>query len=177
MSVAEADKTRNLRNLNVPVSALYLLAREDTPVEVIAEVEERGRRGEKVTVTQVRTLTERAFGKASGEVRRITAEDWPSTPPERTPPQHVVSLVNPGVTTIDKPFDPAHGVALHLITAMEGYARFDPTMAVLARTATANGRDREAIRRVAEAIIAALDDDAGPVTLEKIERRRRSLMN
>ena len=63
--------------------------------------------------------------------------------------------------------------ALRLIIEMEVFARSpsDAKMAALARAATELGRDREAIRRVAKTIIDALDADAGPVTLSKIERR------
>ena len=49
------------------------------------------------------------------------------------------------------------GEALNLVVAMETCAFSDAKMAELARAATELGRNREALRRVAQAIIDALD--------------------
>ncbi len=50
---ARATKFPNFGNLKVPVSALYLLARKDTPVDVIDEIAERSAKGERVSLAQV----------------------------------------------------------------------------------------------------------------------------
>ncbi len=51
---AAAGKFGNFRNLNVPVSALYLLARRSTPDEARVEIIERSNAGEKFSHAEVR---------------------------------------------------------------------------------------------------------------------------
>src|SRR5262249_30410741 len=50
-----ADKSPNFGDLNLPVSALYMLAAPSTPPEARAEIIERVEAGEKVTVADVKT--------------------------------------------------------------------------------------------------------------------------
>ena len=67
--------------------------------------------------------------------------------------------------------------AQRLIAEIEAFGKSasDAKLAKLRHAATETCLYREAIRRVAQTIIDALDADAGPVTVEKIERRRREM--
>jgi hypothetical protein len=159
MNVATAaGKNENFSNLDLPVSGLYLLARPDTPAEVIEAIAERSGRGDTPKVADIRQmLTERAFGKASGEVHRVVAETSPSTPPGRVVP--IASVAWPERTTTSVTLDGEEAEALHLIIKMEVFARSasEAKMAKLVKVASAIGRDHAAIRRVAEGVLAALD--------------------
>jgi Protein of unknown function (DUF3102) len=176
IEIAKAsDRVPNFGSLNVPISALYLLAQPNTPSEVIEEVAERSKRGERLKLAQVKELAKRV---PTGRLRegekahKIVAPVEPSTPPQRE-----VSLVSPGVTIPSKPSDSWLGVMLSVLTQIERYYKSasGAQEAELASLATAFDRDRETIRHFAETIIAALDDAAGPVTLEEVERRRRQM--
>jgi hypothetical protein len=59
MRVYEMSKSRNFRDLCLPVSALYMLAAPSTPPEVQDEIIARAEAGEKVTVAQVKTAIAR----------------------------------------------------------------------------------------------------------------------
>src|SRR5262245_45152690 len=52
MQVFELSKSRNLRDLDVPVSALYLLAAPSTPEEAREEVIERAQAGERLSFAE-----------------------------------------------------------------------------------------------------------------------------
>jgi hypothetical protein len=54
--VHELSKSRNFRDLNLPVSGLYLLAAPSTPETVREEIVERASKGEKLTVAQVKQI-------------------------------------------------------------------------------------------------------------------------
>jgi hypothetical protein len=54
MNVFEQSKFRNFRNLNLPVSALYLIAAPSTPEKVRDEVIERAEAGESMTRAKVK---------------------------------------------------------------------------------------------------------------------------
>ena len=155
ISVAEAaTKSPNFGDLNVPVSGLFLLARPDTPAEVIAEVEGRSQRGERLGVVQVRELvTRHTVIIAPG---RIVSPAPSSTPPQRTVS---LSLIPPASTTRSVQLDDEAAEALHLIIQMEAYVRSasEAKMAKLASVVAGLGRDREAIWRGAKTIIDALD--------------------
>ena len=72
MSVA--DKSDKLSNLEVPISGLYMLARRDTPPEVVEAVAERTARGETTKVVDVqRMLKAFAFSEA-GPITRSADE-------------------------------------------------------------------------------------------------------
>jgi hypothetical protein len=139
---------------NFDLSSLYLLAAPSTPPEVIAEVAERSQRGEQVTVAQVRELV---TASKEAEVHRITAPSRSSTQPEPERPISIVRSSTPTVTTHAVTLSRDVGEALSLVVAMETCAFSDAKMAELARAATELGRNREALRRVAQAIIDALD--------------------
>ena len=53
-------KSEKFSDLNIPVSALYLLARPSTPAEVREEVIERAEAGEQITVADVKEAVEHA---------------------------------------------------------------------------------------------------------------------
>jgi hypothetical protein len=52
MQVADFAKNRNLRNLELPVSGLYLLAAPSTPEEARAAIVERAEKGETLTLAK-----------------------------------------------------------------------------------------------------------------------------
>ena len=60
------DKNRNLRNLDVPLSALYLLAAPNTPDEAIDAVSERVESGEKLSLEDVKEEIAAAKPKRGG---------------------------------------------------------------------------------------------------------------
>jgi hypothetical protein len=127
--------------------------------EVIAEVEERSRRGEKPKVADIQQmLKERAFGKASGEAHRIASASSPRPASETRTVRLDASHIPSGTAPIGVRLDDEFASAQRLVIGMEVYDRSttEAKMAKLARAATELGRDREAIRRVAEIIIAAL---------------------
>ena len=152
--LAQRGDFTNLIKCDLDLSSLYLLAAPSTPAEVIAQVEERGRRGEPVTVAQVRGLV---AATKEAEVHRITAPSHSSTPPEPERPVSIVRSSTSTVTTHAVTLSRDVGEALSLVVAMETCAFSDAKMTELVRAATQLGRNREALRRVAQAIIDALD--------------------
>jgi hypothetical protein len=60
MQVAEFAKNRNLRDLEIPVSGLYLLAAPSTPEAARDEVIERSEAGERVTPSQIKGAIDKA---------------------------------------------------------------------------------------------------------------------
>jgi hypothetical protein len=60
MQVAEFSKSRNLRNLEIPVSGLYLLAAPSTPEAARDEVVERAEAGERMTAAQIKEAVDKA---------------------------------------------------------------------------------------------------------------------
>jgi ParB-like chromosome segregation protein Spo0J len=73
MQVAELAKSRNLRNLSLPISGLYLLAAPSTPEEARQEVVERAENGEVLSVKDVRKLIEEARSKQEAETAELLA--------------------------------------------------------------------------------------------------------
>jgi hypothetical protein len=135
----------------------------DTPsADEVAEFERLVEEGRKVVVAaKADAATERAFGKAQGEVHKINAPAA-SLPP---PPQRVVSLSSfarpePKMTRVT--LDAEFAEAQHLIIQIETYGRLadDAKMAAFARATTELGRDHAAIRRMVKAITDALDAKA-----------------
>jgi hypothetical protein len=59
MRVYDLSKSRKFRDLNLPVSAIYLLARPSTPDEVRDDIIERAKAGEVVSVEAVREMVVR----------------------------------------------------------------------------------------------------------------------
>ena len=55
--LAEDYKSRNFQDLNIPLSALYLLAKSSTPEAVRTEVVARAEGGEPITVKAVKAAT------------------------------------------------------------------------------------------------------------------------
>ena len=73
IQVAELAKSRNLRDLQLPVSGLYLLAAPSTPEEARQEAVERAGNGEVLSVREVRKLIEVARRKQEAETVEILA--------------------------------------------------------------------------------------------------------
>jgi ribosome-associated translation inhibitor RaiA len=61
MQVAEFAKNRNLRNLEIPVSGLYLLAAPSTPEAARDEAIERSEAGERLTPAQIKETIDKAI--------------------------------------------------------------------------------------------------------------------
>jgi hypothetical protein len=96
MSLA-SGKIDKLSNLDLPVSALYLLAAPSTPAEIIEAVAERGKKGERLSyrdiadmttarTVQVSTTYEDTTMKSYGGPERVkseppTSEPWGGPPP------------------------------------------------------------------------------------------------
>jgi len=62
MRAHELAKSRNFRDLNLPISGLYLLAAPSTPKEARDEIIERAQAGETVPVAEVKRTIERTKG-------------------------------------------------------------------------------------------------------------------
>jgi hypothetical protein len=85
MRVAELAKSRNIRDLNVPVSGLYLLARPSTPQSVRDDVLQRAADGEAISFEDIKREVsgERpAVVQLSGlaKIAEQLAEDRPDDP-------------------------------------------------------------------------------------------------
>ena len=79
--VAELAKSANVADLNVDVSALYLLAAPSTPAEVVEEVAARSQEGEKVTRSDVAAMVARVVHvQTTYETHRIIAPVPTSAP-------------------------------------------------------------------------------------------------
>jgi gas vesicle protein len=63
MRVYEVSKSRNFRDLSLPVSALYLLAAPSTPKEARDKIIERAQAGETIPVAEVKRTIEHAKGR------------------------------------------------------------------------------------------------------------------
>jgi hypothetical protein len=73
MQVSELSKSRNLRDLNLPISGLYLLAAPSTPEEAQQQVIERAENGERLSVSDVKELIEEARNKQEMETAELLA--------------------------------------------------------------------------------------------------------
>ena len=60
MRVYELSKSRNFRDLSLPLSGLYLLAAPSTPQEARDEIIERAQAGEKIPVVEAKRIIEHA---------------------------------------------------------------------------------------------------------------------
>ena len=72
------DKFRNLRNADIPISALYLLAKPGTPPEAIKQIAARSESGEKVRLVTVQKVI--AEAKAPQQVRVHIVRQTPAPP-------------------------------------------------------------------------------------------------
>jgi hypothetical protein len=72
MRVAEMAETANFADLDLPVSALYLLAAPSTPEAAREEIVKRAKGGERVPVAEVKQVIETEKGKTR---RRRTSEE------------------------------------------------------------------------------------------------------
>ena len=64
MQCHDFAKNRNLRDLNLPVSGLYLLAAPNIPEEARGAVIERGQNGEALSLKEVQRMIEEARERA-----------------------------------------------------------------------------------------------------------------
>src|SRR5262249_172303 len=60
MRVYELSKSRNFRDLSLPLSALYLLAAPSTPQEARDEIIERAQAGETIPVAEAKGIIQQA---------------------------------------------------------------------------------------------------------------------
>jgi hypothetical protein len=67
MHIAELGESRNLRDLDMPVSSLYLLAAPSTPEEVRDEIFDRAEAGERISATEAKKAI--AGKRAPGQAR------------------------------------------------------------------------------------------------------------
>jgi Protein of unknown function (DUF3102) len=74
MRAHELAKSRNFRDLSLPVSALYLLAAPSTPDAARDEIIERAKAGEAMPVKKVKRVIEAAKGKGKTKRRASKAE-------------------------------------------------------------------------------------------------------
>ena len=85
MQVAEASKNNNLLNLDLGVSALYLLSDPSTPAEVVAEVvKDAAESGRKITGGDI-TKAKAAHKRALISPTPLVLSASPKAPPERDP--------------------------------------------------------------------------------------------
>ena len=94
--LAETKSSKNFLDLNLPVSALYLLARPSTSDEVREDVIERARAGERITVAEVKEVVEQAATDSPVE-KEPPVSDLPGKKPG--PPKAPAAGSNPTLTT------------------------------------------------------------------------------
>jgi cell division protein FtsB len=83
MRVFELSKSRNFRDLSLPVSALYMIAAPSTPDEVRDEVLERAQAGEPVSVAEIKAaiaeqkaaVADEPAGETEGETEEETEDE------------------------------------------------------------------------------------------------------
>jgi hypothetical protein len=93
-SQADIFKYDKLSNLEVPVSAIYLLAAPSTPNEARESIIERARNGESVPVVEVKRVIETAKGRAQPAARSKKApEPDPPPPPSDEERQRLVAFI------------------------------------------------------------------------------------
>jgi hypothetical protein len=68
MRVYEMSKSRNIRDLSIPVTGLYLLAAPSTPDEVRDEVIERAENGEHLSTAQIKDMVDKAVVDTRAEL-------------------------------------------------------------------------------------------------------------
>jgi hypothetical protein len=81
MRVATLAESRNFRDLNVPVSGLYLLAAPSTPTEVVEAIAERGEQGERLSLAEVKTIIAEVKARAARTIEYEVDDEEP--PQER----------------------------------------------------------------------------------------------
>jgi Protein of unknown function (DUF3102) len=81
MRAHELSKSRNFRDLDLPVSALYLLAAPSTPAKAREEILERAQAGQPVSVADVKQTIDTAKGRKSA---RKTSTKPPTKPTAKT---------------------------------------------------------------------------------------------
>jgi Protein of unknown function (DUF3102) len=79
MRVYELSKSRNFRDLSLPLSGLYLLAAPSTPQEARDEIIERAQAGEKIPVAEAKRIIEHA--KNQQQPRKRTKPQAAQPPP------------------------------------------------------------------------------------------------
>jgi len=79
MRVYELSKSRNFRDLSLPLSGLYLLAAPSTPQEARDEIIERAQAGEKIPVVEAKRIIEHA--KNQQQPRKRTKPQAAQPPP------------------------------------------------------------------------------------------------
>ena len=174
MNVAKLSKSQIIGDLLIDLGALYRLAAPSTPAEVVAKVVARGREGVAIThaiiteasaarrttyaaVVRMHTLTADRREAEAPVLRNVDFSPRPAS--EIRTVRLDASHIPFGAASISVRLDDEFAAAQRLVIGMEVYDRSttEAKTAKLARAATELGRDREAIRRVAEIIIAALD--------------------
>jgi hypothetical protein len=73
MQVGDLAKSRNLRDLNLPISGLYLLAAPSTPEEARQGVIEQTENGESLSVSDVKKLVTEARNRQAAETAELLA--------------------------------------------------------------------------------------------------------
>lgn len=74
MRIAELAKSRNIRDLTLPVSGLYLLAAPSTPEEAQQDIIARAEAGEHLSVEDVRRIIDEARAKDGASHERAIAD-------------------------------------------------------------------------------------------------------
>jgi Protein of unknown function (DUF3102) len=172
-----AARVKNFDTLNVPVSALYLLAAPSTPAEVIEAVAERGEQGERVSLAEVRTIIAEVKARAAPEIEDESsdgeeeAEEKPELrlvhlrhqveiTRESVCVPHYVSHEQPAPRTIedfqrDRNRGRAEALARHLDGVERNLDERDTSATIKALT----DEERDQARRVVDKLKAALDED------------------
>jgi hypothetical protein len=86
-------KFDNLSNLDVPISALYLLASPSTPEAIRQEVIERAERGEKFSVAEI---------KAAVEVEKLKKQWLSPLAPDPPPPTEIIFQISDLFRQLDR---------------------------------------------------------------------------
>jgi Protein of unknown function (DUF3102) len=163
MDVFELSKIHTVWDLDLPLGALYLLARRSTPDEVRDEMIARSASGERVTIAAVQKQIAASFvNTLATDARAVTVQTVYETYEIRAPLPNVTYepfLVPPApiITTANPAEAPVEGARDHLLTALReidlhlaGWDRIDEVVAKLTPA------ERAEARRIVSRLMTAL---------------------
>jgi ParB-like chromosome segregation protein Spo0J len=146
MQVSELAESRNLRDLNLPISGLYLLAAPSTPGEVRQDVIERIENGESLSVKHIKELIDEARSKQDIETAELLAVReaeiraqyvpglWSRKPPPEpeNPKTYFLQFLRTKLHPVAEkvlPLMKADEFA-HLVKSIKAHGQFDPISVV-----------------------------------------------
>ena len=163
MNVADLAKCQTVLNLDLPLGALYLLARPSTPEEVRAEIIERSNGGEIVTAAEVRERIAASFRTVdTPPVRMVTVQTVYETHEIRSPVPNVTyerlpEPPAPVFTTVSlaaAQVDAGRDLLIGSLTQLDGHLMGDKLASVVAVLTPA---ERAGVLRIVSRFMTALE--------------------